>query len=228
VKTLYNRKGQRRGEGERHQYAFFAAGAIVVLAAVFVIGLQVGRVIEKSSAAPDIRAGKNAASSPGQPAATPSVAGDIKKDIGSYSEDAAKVPVVPPPDARTTVNEVEKKLTFRETLAKKEATPVPLVRTTRKDNTVTQGAEAARSSSAGKYHVQAGAFRDKGGAEAQRKRLDKAGYAARVVKTAKKNRETVFRVMVGPFPDGEAARKAVRRLKEEMKIDALMIQGKAG
>jgi hypothetical protein len=32
-------------------------------------------------------------------------------------------------------------------------------------------------------------------------------------------------VLIGPFQDGEAARKAVRRLKNEMKIDALMIKG---
>jgi hypothetical protein len=30
---------------------------------------------------------------------------------------------------------------------------------------------------------------------------------------------------VGPFPDIEEARKAVRRLKDEMKIDAYMFQG---
>ena len=223
MKTLYNKKGIRRGDGERYQFAFFAAGAIVVLAAVFVIGLQVGRVIEKNSAAPDARGGKSAPS-PGSQAAAPAVSSDIRKDLGSYSEEAVKVPVVPPPDAKNSMSEVEKKLTFQETLAKKEATPVPLVRATQKDNAALPGAEDARASGARKYLVQTGAFREKGTAEAYRKRLDKAGYAARVVKTAKKNRETVFRVLVGPFPDGEAAKKAVRRLKDEMKIDAIMIQ----
>jgi cell division protein FtsN len=224
VKSLYNKKGQRRGEGERHQFAFFAIGAIVVLAAVFVIGLQVGRVIEKSSAAPDAQGGKNAPS-PGSQAAPPVVASDIRKDLGAYSEEAVKVPIVPPPDAKSTVNEVEKKLTFQETLAKKEPTPVPLVRAAQKDNTVSPGGEAARASGARKYVVQAGAFREKRTAEAYRKRLDKAGYAVRVVQASRKNGEKYYRVLVGPFPDIEAARKAVRRLKDEMKIDAYMIQG---
>jgi len=223
VKTLYNKKGHRRGNGERHPFAFFAVGAIVVLAAVFVIGLQVGRVIEKSSAAPDARGGKSAPS-PGSQAAPPAVASDIRKDLGSYSEEAVKVPVVPPPDAKNTVSEGEKRFTFPETLAKKEATPVPLARAAQKDAAL-PGAGAARPSGERKYIVQAGAFREKGTAEAYRKRLDKAGYAVRVVKTARKNREKYYRVLVGPFPDGEAAKKAVRRLKEEMKIDAYLIQG---
>jgi hypothetical protein len=75
VKSLYNKKGHRRGEGERGPFAFFAVGAVVVLALVFVIGLQVGRVIEKGAAAPDVRGGKSASAS------------DIRKDLGSFSEE---------------------------------------------------------------------------------------------------------------------------------------------
>jgi cell division septation protein DedD len=223
VKSLYNKKGQRRLEGERHSFAFFAVGAIVILAAVFVIGLQVGRVIERSSDAPDARAGK-AAPSPGTRAA-PAAATDIRKDLGSYSEEAAKVPVVPPPLASSSVSEVEKQLTFRETLAKKEATPVPLVPAVKKGDAASSGAGAPRTSGSVKYQVQAGAFRDMKTAEAQRKRLEKSGFPSRVVKMSRKNQESVFRVLIGPFQDGEAARKAVRRLKNEMKIDALMIKG---
>jgi DedD protein len=223
VKTLYNKKGQRRWEGERHPYAFFAVAAVVVLAVVFVIGLQVGRVVERSASAPDARGGKNAPSPAGP--APPSAAGDIRKDLGSFSEEAAKVPVVPPPLASATVSEVEKNLTFQETLAKKDATTVPLQRARQQDNASAAGTNAPPNAGAGKFVVQTGAFRDKGGAESQRKRLEKAGYAARIVRTERKNREKIFRVLVGPFPDGEAARKAVRRLKNEMKIDAFPAKG---
>jgi cell division protein FtsN len=73
--------------------------------------------------------------------------------------------------------------------------------------------------------VQAGAFRDKAAAEAFRKRLETAGYAVRVVRKTGKSRGGVFRVLAGPYPDGAAARKAVRRLKDEMKIDAFLLQG---
>lgn len=211
MKSLYNKKGQRRGEGERSPFAFFAAGAIVVLAAVFVIGLQVGRVVEKGAAVPD-GGGRNPAG------------GDIRKELGSYSEEAQKVPVVPPPSAASDVNEVEKKLTFRETLANREATTVPLVRPTQKGGEAARGS-ATEGSGAGRYLVQAGAFRDKATAEARRKALERAGYAVRVVRTTKKNREGLFRVLVGPYPDGDAAKKAVRRIRGEMKIDAFLAQG---
>lgn len=212
MKSLYNKKGQRRGDGERNPFAFFAVGAVVVLALVFVIGLQVGRVVEKGAAPPDARGGKSAG------------AGDIRKDLGSFSEEALKVPVVPPPMASSDVNEVEKKLTFRETLSNKEATTVPLVRPAQKGEGVPAGT-AAGDPGGRKHFVQAGAFRDKGTAEARRKRLEKAGYAVRIVKTARRNRESVFRVLVGPYSDGEAARKAVRRMRGEMKIDALLVKG---
>lgn len=213
MKSLYNKKGHRRGEGERGPFAFFAVGAVVVLAAVFVIGLQVGRVIEKGAAVPDVRGGKSAP------------AGDIRKDLGSFSEETLKVPVVPPPFASSDVNEVEKKLTFQETLAKKEATTVPLVRPAQMDNAAPRGSAA---SGARKYSVQAGSFHDRKAAEACRKRLEKAGYAFRIVATARKDREKIFRVVAGPYPDAEAARKAVRRLKNEMKIDAFLMRGEAG
>ncbi|HZW36012.1 MAG: SPOR domain-containing protein [Deltaproteobacteria bacterium] len=222
MKSLYNKQGRRRGEGEGHSYAFFAVGAIVVLAAVFVIGLQVGRVIEKDAAAvPNARPGK-ASPAPANPETPPRAgAADIRKDLGAFSEEASKVPVIPPPIA---VDEGEKKFTFPETLEKKEATVVPLVRA-KKDVAPAREAQPAKSSGGRKYVVQAGAFRDKGAAEAQRKKLGKAGYSVRVVQAARKNRQPYFRVLLGPFSDGEAAKKAVRRLKNEMKIEAFLIQG---
>ncbi len=222
MKSLYNKKGHRRLDGDRRSFAFFAVGAIVVLAAVFIIGLQVGRYIEKPSGAPDAGAGKTAPP-PGDHAGA-AAAGDIRKDLGSFSEEAAKVPIVPPPPPRT-VGEVEKSLTFQETLAKKEATTVPLVQPAKKGGGAEPGASAPKTSGAARYQVQAGAFREKGTAEAQRKKLEKAGYSSRVVKSVRKNRESVFRVLVGPYSDAEAARKAVRKLKNDMKIDALMIKG---
>lgn len=221
MKTLYNKQGRKRGDGEGHSYVFFAVGAIVVLAAVFVIGLQVGRVIEKDAAVADARSGKASPAPANREPSPPGSAADIRKDLGAFSEEASKVPVVPPPIA---ANEVEKKFTFPETLEKKEATVVPLVRA-KKDGADAPGARPAPPAAARKFIVQAGAFRDKGAAEAQRKKLGKAGYAVRVVQAARKNRQRYFRVLVGPFPDGEAAKKAVRRLKSEMKIDAILIQG---
>jgi septal ring-binding cell division protein DamX len=226
VKYLYNKRGYRRGDGERHSFAFFAVGAIVVLAAVFVIGLQVGRVIEKNSASSDGRTGKVlAAPQAVQGAAARPAAADIGKNLGAFSEEAGKVPVVPPPDAKETMGDVEKRLTFQDTLPRKEAGPVPLVRAAQKDNAaVSAGAEDGRK----KYLVQAASFREKGTAESFRKRLVKAGYAVRLVKGTGKKREKYFRVLVGPFADRESARKTVEKLKTEMQVEAYLLPGGAG
>jgi cell division septation protein DedD len=200
-------------------------GAIVILAAVFVIGLQVGRVIEKSAVSPETRSVKSAVPAVTKNAPVKGDATDIRKDLGSYSEEAVKVPVVPPPDARTTVNEVEKGLTFQETLQRKDASPGPLLRPSRTDNTAVSKGRDGRDTGGQKYAVQAGSFRDKGAAEACRKRLENAGLTVRVVKADAKNGDKYYRVMVGPFTEKGAARKAVQKLKNEMKIDAFLRPG---
>jgi cell division protein FtsN len=218
VKFLYNKRG-RRGDWEKHSFAFFAVGAIVVLAAVFLIGLQVGRVIEKKSAGGD--SGKAASSrQPARETATQSA--DIGKNLGAFSEDAARVPVVPPPDARTAMGDVEKRLTFQDTLPRKEAGPVTLVGPAQKNESAAKpaAAEAKR-----KFNVQAGAFREKASAETLRKRLAKAGYPARLVKGAGKNREKYYKVMVGPYAEREAARKTMDKLKNEMQVESRLVSG---
>ena len=225
MKTLYNKRVSRRGDGERHQFAFFAAGAIAILAAVFVIGLQVGRMIEKNAAPSDSRPLKGAVPPAAQAIAPKGAGTDIRKDLGAFSEEAGKVPVVPPPDAKTTDNEVEKRLTFQESLPRKEDRPAPLVQASRTGNKAVPEAEDARETGGRKYVVQAGAFQDKGAAESCRKRLEKAGYRVRVRIPDANNGEKYHRVLLEPFASSGAAQKAVRRLKSEMKIDAFILPG---
>ena len=223
MKSLYNNRRHRRGDGEKHSFAFFAVGAIVILSVVFVIGLQVGRVVEKNAAISSVRDGKGTGilqSGPG--AATRNPATDVRKDLGSFSEEAGKVPGVPPPDAKETAGDVEKKLTFQETLPRKEAAPVAFVHTPGIDNAATvKGSGEGRKNT----FVQAATFRDKGKAELFRKRLADGGYAARMVRGTGKNREKYYRVLVGPFPDHLSARKAVERLKKEMRVEAYLLPG---
>ncbi|MBI5575646.1 MAG: SPOR domain-containing protein [Deltaproteobacteria bacterium] len=223
MKYLYNKRGRRWGGGERNTFAFFAVGAFAALIVVFVIGLQVGRVIEKNAVSAEGRQGKGAAPAQASQGSPPRAeANDIGKKLGAFSEEAVKVPVVPPPDAKTTMGDVEKRLTFQETLARKEAGPVPLVAPAQKDDAAEQKkAEAGRK----KYVVQAGSFREKGKAESFRKRLAKAGYSVRLAKGAGKNRERYFRVLVGPYAEREAARKAIEKLKGEMQVDARLLPG---
>ena len=225
MKYLYNNRKYRRGDGEKYSFAFFAAGAVVVLAAVFVIGLQVGRMIEKNAAISDGRSGKGTGAQQAGSAAKPKTAAtDVGKDLSAFSEEAGKVPAVPPPNAKDTAREVEKRLTFQETLPRKETVPIALLQAAKKDNTaVLRGTEEGKK----KYVVQASTFRDKGKAESFRKRLADAGYAVRLAKGTGKNRERLYRVLIGPFADRESARKAVENLRKEMQVEAYLLPGQA-
>ncbi len=212
MKTLYNRK-HAGGDGERRSFAFFVVGGLAVLAAVFLIGLQVGRYVEKTAASRDGQAAK-----PGQDNAT-----DIRRDLGAYSEEAAKVRPVPPPDADNGVKETEKSVTFPETLARKEPGPVPLVRP---DGGKTAGAPGGKAAAARAkpFLLQSGVFRNKASAQGMKARLSKAGYPAKVVESRGK-KGVRFRILVGPYAGKDAALKTKRRLKADMKIEAVLVRG---
>ncbi len=210
--TLYNRK-YGGGNGERRSCAFFVAGGLAVLAAVFLIGLQVGRYIEKSAASRESQPGKT-----GQDNAP-----DIRKDLGAFSEEASRVRPVPPPDADNAVKETEKSVTFPETLARKDPGPVPLVAPGGKSG----GAPKAAETSAPRekpFFVQSGVFRNKGSAQQMKARLSKSRYPVKVVESRGK-RGALFRVLVGPYGRKDAAVKTKRKLKAEMKIDAVLVRG---
>ena len=50
MKTIRHKSGYRRGDPDRNSYVFFVLGAMVVIAIVFFLGFQLGRVVEKSAA----------------------------------------------------------------------------------------------------------------------------------------------------------------------------------
>ncbi len=212
MKTLYNRK-HGSGDGERRSFAFFVVGGLAVLAAVFLIGLQVGRYVEKSGASRDDEAAKA-----GHDNAT-----DIRKELGAYSEEAAKVRPVPPPDADNAVKETEKSVTFPETLARKEPGPVPLVRP---DGGKKQGASGGKVAAPGgkPFLVQSAVFRNRASAQGMKARLSRAGFPAKVVESRGK-KGVRFRVLLGPYAGKDAAVKTIRKLKAEMKIDAVLVRG---
>jgi cell division protein FtsN len=219
VRYLYNKKRNfRRAEGERSQFAFFLVGAVVLLTVVFVIGLQVGRVVEKNAerrrneankVAGPIEIGKESDS-------------EIRKDIGVFSEEAGKVPSVVPPSADSRLTETEKSLTFRETLSKKDSSPVLLVKPAPgKKGT---GTAASHPGDAGKLMIQVAAFRDRKAAEAFRTQLNKGGWKTAVVQGARGKSGDYHKVVVGPYPNREAANRAIRKLKSEWKMNAFLVR----
>ncbi len=214
MRYLYNRKrGLRSTEGERFQFAFFVVGVIVLLVVAFVLGLQVGRIVEKNAADRRNEANKFAG-----PIETGEETGsEIRKDLGIFSEEAAKVPPVTPPSPDEHLNETEKTLTFRETLAKKEPEPILLVKPD--PGKKAQEKTAARPVPSEEWMVQAAAFRDKEAAENFRARLRKDGFHAIIVQKG-----GFQKVLVGPYPDKDAANRAIRKLKSDWKVNPFLVR----
>ena len=221
MKSLYNRKGIRRGGEERSQFAFFLTGALVLFAIVFVIGMQVGRVIEKNAAKKEMEAGKGGgAIVVGKEPST-----EISREIGSFSEEAAKLPSPPAPTPGERLRETERSVTFRETLERKhpkqaELAPPPAKKEPSREKPET----AAPASSGARLFVQAAAFRDRAGAETMRKRLEQGGHKAMIAAPVAGKGETFHRVLVGPYPDRDAATRAMRKIAAETRGKPFLVK----
>lgn len=218
MRSLYNRKGLRRGGGERHSFAFFATGAAAVLAAVFLIGLQAGRVIEKKSAQKEVGGGK-----PGGPIVVgKESASEIRREIGAFSEEAENLPSVPPPGAEERVRETERSLTFREALEKKDPAPAVLSRSPAAEPASEREA-ATRAPREGLVYVQAAAFRDRDAAERMRVRLERAGFPGVTIAGAAGRENALHRVLVGPYAGRKAAARTMERIAAELGVKAFLV-----
>ena len=214
MRYLYNKKRRLRStEGERFQFAFFVVGVVVLLAVAFVLGLQVGRIVEKNA-----EERRNEANKFGGPIEIGEETGsEIQQDLGVFSEEAAKVPPVTPPSPDANLSETEKNLTFRETLAKKEPKPILLVKPA--PGKKAQKKPSAQAKPSGNLMVQVAAFRDGAAAGNFRKRLRKDGYNAVIVKKG-----VYHKVIVGPYPDKDAANRAIGKLKSDWKVKPFLVR----
>jgi DedD protein len=225
VKALRFRGGYRRGDPDRHSSAFFVVGALVVIAIAFFIGLQVGRVVEKNAAterAAARSAGRTTASDNGAPGTT---SADIRRDLSAYSEEAVRIPVVTPPavtppNAGEELRKTEEEATFPDTLTRKDASPQPLVKPKAKPETA-----AAPATAKGAFVLQAGALKNREAAEALRGRLARAGYKAKIQRVVTTSSGPVYRVRVGPYGTRDEAKKAMKAIKSDMKIDVILLKG---
>jgi DedD protein len=86
-------------------------------------------------------------------------------------------------------------------------------------------AKAPAPSVEGKYMLQAGAMKSRETADALRKRLDRGGYKAKVIRVATQPLGEVYRVRVGPFGSRDEAMKAMKAIRAEMKIDVILVKG---
>ena len=228
MRSLRHKLGFRRGDTDRHSFAFFVVASLVVIAVAFFLGFQLGRYVEKS-------AGKEAAAR----VASPGPAGEnsariptpaqIRKDISAFSEEAVKIPAVAPPPATPPtagddLRKTESEATYPEALSRKDPSPEPMEKKKEKG----KGKEkppAAAPSARGKFMLQAGAMKSRETADALRKRLERGGYKANVIRATTRKHGGVYRVRVGPFGTNEEAMKAMKAIRAGMKIDVILLKG---
>jgi len=222
VRSLRHKLGFRRGDPDRHSFAFLIVGVFVAIAVAFFLGLQLGRYVEKSAlketavtTARQGNAGENGVQIP--------TSAEIRKDLSAFSEEAVKVPVVPPPavappTAGDELKKTESEATFPEALSRKDPSPEPLGKKK-------GGTTIAAPPGDARFTLQAGAMKTRETAEAVRRRLERGGYKAKVVRVTTRKQGELYRVRVGPFDSREEATKAMKAIRGGMKIDVILLRG---
>jgi cell division protein FtsN len=224
VSSLRHKLRYRRGDPDRHSFAFFIVGTLVVIAVAFFLGFQLGRYVEKSAAKE--AAGKIVSPAPAvENVARIATSAEIRKDMSAFSEEASKIPGVPPPAAMLPtagddLKKTESEATFPESLSRKDPSPEPMAKKKEKEK-----AKVAAPSVEGKFMLQAGAMKSRETADAVRVRLDRNGYKAKVVHVKTQSLGEVYRVRVGPFGTRDEAMKAMKAIRAEMKIDVILLKG---
>ncbi len=88
--------------------------------------------------------------------------------------------------------------------------------------------EAKKTPAAGSWFVQVAAVDEKAAAETVARKLEKDGFHALVMDPLAKDRKTIYRVRVGPFPNKAEADKAKAKLAEAAKkktTDYFLVKG---
>lgn len=226
MRSLRHKLGFRRGDPDRHSFAFFVVGSLVVIAVAFFLGFQLGRYIEKGSAkeAAGKIAPRGAAAENGARIAT---SAEIRKDMSAFSEEALKIPAVAPPavippTAGEDLKKTESEATFPESLSRKDPSPEPMGKKKEKEK---EKVTVASSSGEARFMLQAGAMKTREPADALRKRLDRSGYKAKVIHATSRSLGEVYRVRVGPFGSRDEAMKAMKAIRAKMKIDVILLKG---
>ena len=236
MRASRHRLWYRHGDPERRSYAFFVVGALVVIAVAMFLGFQLGRYAEKS-AGKDAE-GRNApGTGSGDNDSRIAASAEIRKDLSAFSEEAVRVPAVPPPvvaplNAGDDLRKTESEATYPETLSRKDPSPQPMARKAdpgaRKPETTARKKEKAPvavPSGRGKFLLQAGAMKTRDTAEAVRRRLDRGGFKANIIRAATRGHGEVYRVRIGPFDSREEAMKAMKAIRDRMKLDVILLQG---
>lgn len=222
MRSIRHKLGFRRGEPDRHSFAFFVLGTLVVIAVAFFLGFQLGRYVEKGARKEGVGRTSPRGSS-AENGARIATSAEIRKDMSAFSEEASKIPAVAPPaaippTAGDDLKKTESEATFPESLSRKDPSPEPMGKKKEKAQVPAVSGEA-------KFMLQAGAMKTRETADALRKRLDRGGYKAKVVHATTRKSGEVYRVRVGPFGSRDEAMKAMKSIRTEMRIDVILLKG---
>jgi cell division protein FtsN len=225
VRSLRHKLRYRRGDPDRHSFAFFVVGTLVVIAVAFFLGFQLGRYVEKGSGK-QAGAGNAPGTNKAENGASVSTSAEIRKDMSAFSEEASKIPAVPPPAAKLPtagddLKRTESEATFPESLSRKDPSPEPMTKKKAKKEKV----KLATPSGKAEFMLQAGAMRTRETADELRKRLGRVGYKAKVIHATTRKHGEVYRVRVGPFGSRDEAVKAMKAIRVDMKIDVILLKG---
>ena len=222
MRPLRHKLRFRRGDPDRHSFAFFVLGSLVVIAVAFYLGFQLGRYVEKGAG--EEAAAKSASrGSSAENGARIATSAEIRKDMSVFSEEASKIPAVAPPaaippTAGDDLRKTESEATFHESLSRKDPSPEPMGKKKEK-------AQVSAPSGEAKFMLQAGAMKTRESADTLRKRLDRNGYKTKVIHATTRKYGEVYRVRVGPFGSRDEAMKAMKAIRAEMKIDVILLKG---
>ena len=228
MRSLRHKLRYRRGDPDRHSFAFFVVGTLVVIAVAFFLGFQLGRYIEKSAVKE--AGGKTVSPGPAdENGARIATSAEIRKDMSAFSEEALKIPGVAPPAAKLPtagddLKKTESEATFPESLSRKDPSPEPMAKKKEKGKEK-EKAKVAAPAAEEKFMLQAGAMKSRETADALQKRLDRRGYKAKVIRVTTPTHGEVYRVRVGPFGTRDEAMKAMKAIRAEMKIDVILLKG---
>ena len=228
MRSLRHTLRYRRGDPERHSFAFFVVGTLVVIAVAFFLGFQLGRYVEKGSGK-QAGAGNGPGTQEAENGANVSTSAEIRKEMSAFSEEASKIPAVPPPAAKLPtagddLKRTESEATFPESLSRKDPSPEPMTKKKERKERK-EKVKVAPPSGEAKFMLQAGAMKTRETADELRKRLGRVGYKAKVIHATTRKHGEVYRVRVGPFGSRDEAVKAMKAIRADMKIDVILLKG---
>ncbi len=209
------------------QLVFLFMTATLVLAAVFLLGVQVGRgvktdrspdiastdALSTATVTPPVSTPPPTAAASGPPAAEPPAPAQDADDQLSYAkrlqgDSAAPEQLKPLSSPRSAAESKSARIAEPKTSA---TLPAP------KPNAAPASNAAASNGQAGAWVVQLVALKDRGDAAAMAKRLSTKGYPAFVLDPSA-GAPVIYRVQVGGYPDRDHADQAARRIEREEKI----------